>query len=137
MLSKMMAKYKVFPSLISQSVSVLGSMYVTLLNQIIKSCYFTPAQKQITHALAKRVESLLEAGERDTWASIRNLFECNSEAAVSEFLDAAVSFNLNSSEIDTKWQHLREHARNLLEMKAREAADAVRVLKRIMDRYIT
>jgi hypothetical protein len=79
----------------------------------------------------------LEAGERDTWASIRNLFECNSEAAVSEFLDAAVSFNLNSSEIDTKWQHLREHARNLLEMKAREAADAVRVLKRIMDRYIT
>jgi hypothetical protein len=43
MLSEMMAKYKVFPSLISQSVSVLGSMYVTLLNQIIKSCYVTPA----------------------------------------------------------------------------------------------
>jgi len=42
-LSEMMAKYKVFLSLISQSVSVLGSMYVTLLNQIIKSCYVTPA----------------------------------------------------------------------------------------------
>jgi hypothetical protein len=79
----------------------------------------------------------LEAGERDTWASIRNLFECNTEAAVSEFSDAAVSFNLNSSEIDTKLQHLREHARNVLEMKAREAADAERVLKRMMDRYIT
>jgi hypothetical protein len=37
MLSEMMAKYKVFPSLISQSVNVLGAMYVTLLNQIIKS----------------------------------------------------------------------------------------------------
>ena len=43
MLSEMMAKYKVFPSLISQSDSVLGSMDVTLLNQIIKSCYVTPA----------------------------------------------------------------------------------------------
>ncbi|KAL3575592.1 hypothetical protein D5086_023693 [Populus alba] len=94
-------------------------------------------EKQITHALAKRVESLLESGERDTWASIRNLFECNTEAAVSEFSDAAVSFNLNSSEIDTKSQHLREHARNVFEMKAREATDAERVTKRMMDRYIT
>ncbi|KAJ6882711.1 protein ROOT HAIR DEFECTIVE 3, partial [Populus alba x Populus x berolinensis] len=92
-------------------------------------------EKQITHALAKRVESLLESGERDTWASIRNLFEGNTEAAVSEFSDAAVSFNLNSSEIDTKSQHLREHARNLLEMKAREAADAGRVLRRMKYRF--
>ncbi|KAL9372992.1 hypothetical protein Peur_035236 [Populus x canadensis] len=93
-------------------------------------------KKQITHALAKGVESLLESGERDTWASIRNLFEGNTEAAVSEFSDAAVSFKLNSSEIDTKSQHLREHARNLLEMKAREAADAGRVLRRMKDREI-
>ncbi|XP_011003562.1 PREDICTED: protein ROOT HAIR DEFECTIVE 3 homolog 2-like isoform X4 [Populus euphratica] len=92
-------------------------------------------KKQITHALSKRVESLLESGERDTWASIRNLFEGNTEAAVSEFSDAAVSFNLNSSEIDTRSQHLREHARNLLEMKAREAADAGRVLMRMKDRF--
>uniref|UniRef100_A0A3N7HIZ6 GB1/RHD3-type G domain-containing protein n=1 Tax=Populus trichocarpa TaxID=3694 RepID=A0A3N7HIZ6_POPTR len=92
-------------------------------------------EKQITHALAKRVESLLESGERDTWASIRNLFEGNTEAAVSEFSDAAVSFNLNSSEIDTRSQHLREHARNLLEMKAREAADAGGVLMRMKDRF--
>ncbi|KAG6753350.1 hypothetical protein POTOM_043410 [Populus tomentosa] len=92
-------------------------------------------KKRITRALAKRVESLLEAGERDTWASIRNLFECNTEAAVSEFSDAAVSFNLNSSEIDTKSQHLREHARNLLEMKAREAAAAGRVLSRMKYRF--
>jgi hypothetical protein len=87
--------------------------------------------------LAKRVESLLESGERDTWASIRNLLESNTETAVSEFSDAAVSFNLNSSEIDTKSQHLREHARNLLEMKAGEAADAGRVLMCMKDRYIT
>ncbi|KAI9384815.1 hypothetical protein POPTR_012G116050v4 [Populus trichocarpa] len=94
-------------------------------------------KKQITLVLAKRVESLLEAGERDTWASIRNLFECNTEAAVSEFSDAAVSFNLHSSEIDTKLQHLRKHARKLLKKKARQAADARRVLMRMKDRYIT
>ncbi|KAJ6671930.1 PROTEIN SEY1 [Salix viminalis] len=76
-------------------------------------------------------------GERDTWAAIRDLFECNTEAAVSEFSDYVVSFNLRSSEIDTKLQHLREHARNLLEMKAREAADPGRVLMRMKDRYIT
>jgi hypothetical protein len=79
----------------------------------------------------------LEAGERVTWTSIRNLFERNTEAAVSEFSDAAVSFSLHSSEIDTKLQRLREHARNLLEMKAREVADAGRVLMRMKDRYIT
>ncbi|XP_052301853.1 protein ROOT HAIR DEFECTIVE 3 homolog 2 isoform X10 [Populus trichocarpa] len=92
-------------------------------------------KKQITLVLAKRVESLLEAGERDTWASIRNLFECNTEAAVSEFSDAAVSFNLHSSEIDTKLQHLRKHARKLLKKKARQAADARRVLMRMKDRF--
>jgi len=79
----------------------------------------------------------LESGERDTWASIRNLFEGNTEAVVSEYSDAAVSFNLNSSEIDTNSKHLREHARNLLETKAREAADAGRILMRMKDRYIT
>jgi hypothetical protein len=79
----------------------------------------------------------LEAGERDTWASIRDVFECNTKEAISEFSDAAVSFNLNSSEIDTKLQHLREHASNLVEMKPREAADAGRVLRRMKDRYIT
>ncbi|KAI5569717.1 hypothetical protein BDE02_12G095800 [Populus trichocarpa] len=93
-------------------------------------------EKQITHALAKRVESILEAGERDTWASIRDVFECNTKEAISEFSDAAVSFNLNSSEIDTKLQHLREHASNLVEMKPREAADAGRVLRRMKDRTV-
>ncbi|KAB5532272.1 hypothetical protein DKX38_018942 [Salix brachista] len=59
---------------------------------------------------------------------------CNTEKAISEFSDAAASFDLRSSEINTKFQHLREYARNLLEIKAREEADAGRVLKRMMDR---
>ncbi|KAJ6358276.1 hypothetical protein OIU76_000053 [Salix suchowensis] len=91
-------------------------------------------EKQITHAIANTVESLLECSERNTWASVRDVFECNTEKAISEFSDAAASFDLHSSEINTKFQHLREFARNLLEMKAREEADAGRVLKRMMDR---
>uniref|UniRef100_A0A6N2LT79 GB1/RHD3-type G domain-containing protein n=1 Tax=Salix viminalis TaxID=40686 RepID=A0A6N2LT79_SALVM len=91
-------------------------------------------ENQITHAIANTVESLLEASERNTWALVRDVFECNTEKAISEFSDAAASFELRSSEIDTKFQHLREFARNLLKMKAREKADAGRVLKRMMDR---
>ncbi|KAJ6748232.1 PROTEIN SEY1 [Salix purpurea] len=91
-------------------------------------------KKQITHAIANTVESLLEASERNTWASVRDVFECNTEKAISEFSDAAASFDLCSSEINTKFQQLREYARNLLEMKAKEQADAGRVLKRMMDR---
>uniref|UniRef100_A0A6N2MIA4 GB1/RHD3-type G domain-containing protein n=1 Tax=Salix viminalis TaxID=40686 RepID=A0A6N2MIA4_SALVM len=64
--------------------------------------------------------------ERNTWALVRDVFECNTEKAISEFSDAAASFELRSSEIDTKFQHLREFARNLLKMKAREEADAGR-----------
>uniref|UniRef100_A0A6N2MFG8 GB1/RHD3-type G domain-containing protein n=1 Tax=Salix viminalis TaxID=40686 RepID=A0A6N2MFG8_SALVM len=82
--------------------------------------------KQITDAIANTVESLLEASERNTWALVRDVFECNTEKAISEFSDAAASFELRSSEIDTKFQHLREFARNLLKMKAREEADAGR-----------
>ncbi|KAB5532276.1 hypothetical protein DKX38_018946 [Salix brachista] len=67
-------------------------------------------------------------------SSANDVFECNTEKAISEFSDAAASFDLRSSEINTKFQHLREYARNLLEMKAREEADAGRVLKRMMDR---
>ncbi|KAJ6386688.1 hypothetical protein OIU78_016590 [Salix suchowensis] len=91
-------------------------------------------EKQITHAIANTVESLLEASERNTWALVRDVFECNTEKAISEFSDAAASFELRSSEIDSQVHHLREFARNLLMMKAREEADAGRVLKLMMDR---
>uniref|UniRef100_A0A6N2M984 Sey1/RHD3-like three-helix bundle domain-containing protein n=1 Tax=Salix viminalis TaxID=40686 RepID=A0A6N2M984_SALVM len=98
------------------------------------------SNKQITHAIANTVESLLEASERNTWASVRDVFECNTEKAISEFSDAAASFDLCSSEINTKFQQLREYARNLLEMKAREQADAGRIenvlYSSLMDRIV-
>ncbi|KAJ6374667.1 hypothetical protein OIU78_030207 [Salix suchowensis] len=42
---------------------------------------------------------------------------------------------LHKSEIDTKLEHLRENARNVVKRKAREAAAAERVLTRMKDRF--
>ncbi|CAK7336933.1 unnamed protein product [Dovyalis caffra] len=92
-------------------------------------------EKDLTHELEKRVESLIEAGERDTWTSIRDLLECKTEATVSEFSDAVVSLELHSSAVNTKLQHLREFGRNIVEKKAREAADAERVLMHMKERF--
>ncbi|CAK7336932.1 unnamed protein product [Dovyalis caffra] len=92
-------------------------------------------EKDLSHVLEERVESLIEAGERDTWATIRDLLECNTEDTVLELSYAVVSLELHSSAIDTKLRHLREFARNIVEKKAREAADARRVLKHMKDRF--
>ncbi|KAJ6417919.1 hypothetical protein OIU84_001326 [Salix udensis] len=81
-------------------------------------------ENQITHAIGNTVESLLEASERNTWALVRDVFECNTEKAISEFSDAAASFELRSSEIDTKF----------IADEGKRKADAGRVLKRMMDR---
>ncbi|CAK7336935.1 unnamed protein product [Dovyalis caffra] len=93
-------------------------------------------EKQLTDVLADEVQSLFEAGETDTWGLVRNLLKSKTDVAVSEFSDAVVSFDLQKSAIDTKLQHLREYARNVVERKAREAAAADRVLMRMKDRFI-
>ncbi|KAJ6358275.1 hypothetical protein OIU76_000052 [Salix suchowensis] len=92
-------------------------------------------QKQLTDVLADKVESLFEAGETDTWVSVRNLLESKTEVAISEFSYAVVDFKLHKSASDTKLQHLRGYARNVVERKAREAAAAGRVLMRMKDRF--
>ncbi|CAK7336934.1 unnamed protein product [Dovyalis caffra] len=88
-------------------------------------------EKHLTDVLAGKARSLFEAGETDTWGLVRNLLKSKTDVAVSEFSDAVVSFKLQRSAIDTKLQHLREYARNVVERKAREAAAAERVLMRM------
>ncbi|CAK7336936.1 unnamed protein product [Dovyalis caffra] len=90
-------------------------------------------EKQLTDALAGPVETLLEAGESDAWASIRKLLKRETEVAVSEFSTAVASFELDKSTIDTMVQKLRECARNVVEKKARE--EAGKVLIRMKDRF--
>ncbi|KAB5525287.1 hypothetical protein DKX38_023036 [Salix brachista] len=55
---------------------------------------------------------------------------------ISKISNVVVSFKLHKSEIDTKLEHLRENARNVVKRKARKAAAAERVLTRMKDRFI-
>jgi hypothetical protein len=89
-------------------------------------------QKQLAKALAEPVESLFEAGGKDTWLLIRKLLKRETEAAVSEFSDRIAGFELEEETIEKMQQSLRDYARKLVENKARE--EAGKVLIRMKDR---
>jgi hypothetical protein len=94
-------------------------------------------QKQFTDVLADEVPSLLEAGEADTWVSVRNLLASKTDVAESELSNAHVDFEVPRSEIDTRLGYLKENARSVVERKARESAATGRVLMRMKDRWST
>lgn len=85
-------------------------------------------QKQLSAALSEPVESLFEAGGKDTWASIRKLLKHETEVAASEFSSAITGFELDQETLKTMLQNLREYARNVVEKKAREEAGKVLIL---------
>ncbi|XP_054777349.1 protein ROOT HAIR DEFECTIVE 3 homolog 2 isoform X2 [Prosopis cineraria] len=95
----------------------------------------TISEKQLAKALAEPVESLLEAGGKDTWFSIRKLLKRETEAAISEFLAAIDGFELDKKSIDQMEQNLRDYARKVVENKARE--EAGKILIRMKDRFST
>ncbi|KAA8537113.1 hypothetical protein F0562_029591 [Nyssa sinensis] len=90
-------------------------------------------EKQLTEALTEPVESLFEASEKDTWASIRKLLKHETESAVSGFSIAIDSFELDQTTFDKVVQNLRDYARSVVEKKARE--EAGKVLIRMKDRF--
>ncbi|KAE8008267.1 hypothetical protein FH972_004796 [Carpinus fangiana] len=92
-------------------------------------------EKQLNLALMEPVESLLEAGQKDTWASIRKLLKRETEVAVAKFSTTIAGFELEQATVNKMVQHLRDYARNLVEKKARE--EAGKVLIRIKDRFST
>lgn len=91
--------------------------------------------KQFTDVLADEVQSLLEAGEADTWVSVRNLLASKTDVAESELSNAHVDFEVPRSEIDKRLGYLKENARSVVERKARESAATGRVLMRMKDRF--
>ncbi|KAF9671828.1 hypothetical protein SADUNF_Sadunf12G0089600 [Salix dunnii] len=84
--------------------------------------------KQLTDVLADEVQSLFEAGEADTWVSVRNLLASMTDVAESELSNAHVDFELPRSETDAKLGCLKVFARSVVERKARESAATGRVL---------
>ncbi|CAA2954292.1 ROOT HAIR DEFECTIVE 3 homolog 2-like isoform X1 [Olea europaea subsp. europaea] len=92
-------------------------------------------KKQISAALTEPVESLLESGGKDTWASIRRLLKHVTNVVVSEFSSAVAGFELDQAIFEEMVQSLQEHCRSLVERKAREEAGKVLVLMK--DRFVT
>ncbi|XP_041028943.1 protein ROOT HAIR DEFECTIVE 3 homolog 2-like isoform X2 [Juglans microcarpa x Juglans regia] len=92
-------------------------------------------EKQLALALTEPVESLLEAGQNDAWASIRKLLKRETQVAVSEFSATIAGFELDQATLDKMMQDLRDCARSLVEKKARD--DAGKVLIRMKDRFST
>ncbi|RDY08984.1 Protein ROOT HAIR DEFECTIVE 3-like 2, partial [Mucuna pruriens] len=95
----------------------------------------TNFEKKLAKALTEPVESLFEAGGKDTWLSIRELLKRETEAAVSEFSASIVGFELDEETVQIMQQSLRDYARKLVENKARE--EAGKVLIRMKDRFST
>ncbi|KAF9660574.1 hypothetical protein SADUNF_SadunfUnG0010700 [Salix dunnii] len=91
--------------------------------------------KQVTDVLADEVQSLFEAGEADTWVSVRNLLASTTDVAESELSNAHVDFELPRSEIDTKLGYLKVFAKSVVERKARESAAIERVLMPMKHRF--
>uniref|UniRef100_A0A1D1Y028 Protein ROOT HAIR DEFECTIVE 3 homolog n=1 Tax=Anthurium amnicola TaxID=1678845 RepID=A0A1D1Y028_9ARAE len=92
-------------------------------------------EKQLTDALAEPVESLFEAAENDTWASIRKLFDRETGAAVLRFSDNLLGFELDQVTSEKMIKNLKEFARSIVERKARE--EAGKVLIRMKDKFST
>ncbi|XP_057433190.1 protein ROOT HAIR DEFECTIVE 3 homolog 2 [Lotus japonicus] len=95
----------------------------------------TSFETQLVKALAEPVESLFEAGGKDTWLSIRKLLKRETEAVVSKFLTSIAGFELDEETIERMQQTLRDHGRKVVENKARE--EAGKILIRMKDRFST
>lgn len=92
-------------------------------------------KKRLTQALSEPVESLLEAGGKETWPSIRTLLKRETEAAVTDFLDVVTGFELDHATTDAMVQNLKDYSQSLVEKKARE--EAAKILIRMKDRFST
>ncbi|KAL5204065.1 hypothetical protein ABZP36_008936 [Zizania latifolia] len=92
-------------------------------------------EKKLLDALAGPVLSMLETGERDSWASIRRLYRRETESAISAFSASLSEFELDQTTLHKMIIELREHARSIVEEKAREEAGSV--LMRMKERFST
>ncbi|KAG4387719.1 hypothetical protein GLYMA_09G021400v4 [Glycine max] len=95
----------------------------------------TNFEKKLAKALAEPVESLFEAGGKDSWLSIRELLKRETETAVSEFSASVAGFELDEETVGRMQQSLRDYARKVVENKARD--EAGKILIRMKDRFST
>lgn len=91
-------------------------------------------QTKLNEALAGPVEALLDGASNDTWPAIRKLLRRETETAVTGFSSSLSGFEIDEVTKDKMLLKLENHARGLVEAKAKE--EAGRVLIRMKDRCL-
>ncbi|VAI47151.1 unnamed protein product [Triticum turgidum subsp. durum] len=92
-------------------------------------------EKKLLDALSGPVQSILETGERDSWASIRRLYRRETEHIILTFSDSLSEYELDQTTSVEMVLELREHAKCTVVKKARE--EAGNILIRMKGRFST
>ncbi|KAA3457294.1 protein ROOT HAIR DEFECTIVE 3-like isoform X1 [Gossypium australe] len=92
-------------------------------------------EAKLNEALSGPVEALLDGANNDTWPSIKKLLQRETESAVSGLSDALSGFDMDEKTKEKMLTSLEDHARGVVEAKARE--EAGRALIRMKDRFST
>ncbi|KAL6559965.1 Cell wall protein rhd3 [Orobanche gracilis] len=95
----------------------------------------TMYEKKLNVALSGPVEALLDGASDDTWPAVRKLLRHETETAVSGFSSALAGFEMDEVANDKMLSKLEDHARGLVETKAKEQSGEV--LIRMKDRFST
>ncbi|KAL3639767.1 Cell wall protein rhd3 [Castilleja foliolosa] len=90
-------------------------------------------ETKLNEALSGPVEALLDGASDDTWPAIRKLLRRETEIAVSGFSNALAGFEMDELTKEKMLLRLEDHARGIVEAKAKE--EAGRVLIRMKDRF--
>ncbi|KAF3450609.1 hypothetical protein FNV43_RR06698 [Rhamnella rubrinervis] len=92
-------------------------------------------EAKLKEALAGPVEALLDGANKETWPSIRNLLQRETESAVSGLSNALSGFDMYEETKNEILASVRDYARGVVETKAREGAG--RVLSGMKERFTT
>ncbi|KAK4395123.1 protein ROOT HAIR defective [Sesamum angolense] len=92
-------------------------------------------EKMLNEALCGPVEALFDGASNDTWPAIKKLLRQETEKAVTGFSSALSGFEMDEVARNNMLSGLEDHARGIVETKAKE--EAGRVLMRMKDRFST
>ncbi|CAI9766130.1 unnamed protein product [Fraxinus pennsylvanica] len=95
----------------------------------------TMYESKLNKALSGPVEALLDGANDNTWPAIRKLLLRETETAIAEFVSALYGFEMCEESREKMILRLQDHARELVEAKAKE--EAGRVLICMKDRFST
>lgn len=71
------------------------------------------------------MESLFDAADQTTWASIRNVYRRETESILPEFLKTLCGFEMEYAPAEEMASKLRDYARSVVESKAKDEASKV------------